>query len=63
MGPRFARVPSMNIDLEVKVLWEVGRNDPSEPQGADREGSDESSGERDLWSDAQKPDVRPGESG
>lgn len=27
----------MNTDLEVKVLWEVGRNDPSEPQGADRE--------------------------
>jgi hypothetical protein len=41
-------VPSMNIDLEVEVLWEVGRNDASEPQGADREGSAESSGERDL---------------
>ena len=37
-------VPSMNIDLEVKVLWEVGRDDPSEPQGADREGSTERSG-------------------
>jgi hypothetical protein len=23
----------MNIDLEVEVLWRVGRNDPSEPQG------------------------------
>jgi hypothetical protein len=34
----------MNIDLEVEVLWEVGRNDPSEPQGADREGSAERSG-------------------
>jgi hypothetical protein len=30
-------VPSMNIDLEVKVLWEVGRNDPSELQGGNRE--------------------------
>ena len=38
---RYARnfsVPSMNIDLEVEVLWGVGRNDPSEPQGTDREG-------------------------
>ncbi len=24
-------VPSMGIDLEVKVLWGVDRNDPSEP--------------------------------
>ena len=31
-------VPSMIIDLEVSVLWEGGRNDPREPQGADREG-------------------------
>ena len=53
----------MIIDLEVEVLWEVGRNDPSEPQGADREGSAESSGERDLWGDEQKPDSRQGDSG
>ena len=53
-------VPSMIIDSEVKVLWEVGRNDPSEPQGADREGSAESSGERDLWGDEQQPDMRRG---
>ena len=39
----------MTIDLEVEVLSEVDRNDRSEPQGADREGSAESSGERDLW--------------
>ena len=50
----------MIIDLEVKVLWEVGRNDPSEPQGADREGSAESSGEQDLWGDEQKSDMRRG---
>jgi len=56
-------VPSMIIDLEVEVLWEVGRNDPSEPQGADREGSAERSGERDLWGDEQKPDSRRGDSG
>ena len=56
-------MPSMIIDLEVEVLWEVGRNDPSEPQGADREGSAESSGERDLWGDEQKPDSRQGDSG
>jgi hypothetical protein len=37
-------VPSMNIDLEVKVLWEVGRNDPSEPQGETRERLAERSG-------------------
>jgi len=37
-------LPSMTIDLEVGVLWEVGRNDPSEPQGADREGGAERSG-------------------
>lgn len=24
-------VPSMTIDLEVEVLWEVDRDDPSEP--------------------------------
>jgi hypothetical protein len=34
----------MNTDLEVKVLWGVGRNDPSEPQGEDREGFAERSG-------------------
>ena len=53
----------MIVDLEVKVLWEVGRNDPSEPQGADREGSAESSGERDLWGDEQQPDSRQDDSG
>ena len=37
-------VPSMIIDLEVKVLWEVGRDDPSEPQGEDRERIAERSG-------------------
>ena len=36
----------MTIDLEVEVLSEVDRNDRSEPQGADREGSAERSGER-----------------
>jgi hypothetical protein len=51
-------VPSMTIDLEVEVLWGVGRNDPSEPQGDNREGVAESSGERDLRGDVQKPDVR-----
>ena len=56
-------VPSMNIDLEVKVLWEVGRNDPSEPQGDDREGIAESSGEQDLCGDVQESDARRGESG
>lgn len=60
-APRFSGVPSMNIDLEVEVLWGVGRNDPSEPQGADREGSAEGSGERDLWGDVQEPDMRQGE--
>jgi len=34
----------MTLDLEVEVLWEVDRNDPSEPQGADREESAERSG-------------------
>ena len=53
----------MIIDLEVKVLWEVGRDDPSEPQGADREGSAESSGKQDLWGDEQEPDRRRGRSG
>ena len=56
-------MPSMIIDLEVKVLWEVGRNDPSEPQGDDREGIAESSGERDLRGDVQKPDERRDDSG
>jgi hypothetical protein len=41
----------MGIDLEVKVLSGVGRNDRSEPQGADREGSAERSGEHDLQGD------------
>ena len=56
-------VPSMTIDSEVKVLWEVGRNDPSEPQGDDRERLAESSGERDLRGDVQKPDRRRRHSG
>jgi hypothetical protein len=53
----------MTIDLEVKVLSETDRGDRSEPQGADREGSVESSGERDLRGDEQKPDTRRGQSG
>ena len=53
----------MNIDLEVEVLWEVGRNDPSQPQGADREESAESSGEQDLRGDVQQPDMRQRDSG
>jgi len=48
----------MNIDLEVEVLWEVGRNDPSEPQGDVREEVAERSGERDLWGDVQESDRR-----
>ena len=60
-GPAvFVRVPSMNTDLEVQVLRELGREDPSEPPGADREGSAESSGERDLRGDEQQPDLRRG---
>ena len=59
----FFCVPSMNIDLEVKVLWGVDRNDPSEPQGDDRERIAERSGERDLRGDEQKPDRRRGEKG
>jgi hypothetical protein len=54
----FVSVPSMTLDLEVKVLWEVDRNDPSQPQGDDREGVAESSGARDLRGDVQKPDRR-----
>jgi hypothetical protein len=34
----------MNIDLEVKVLWEGGRADPSDTQGDDRERLAERSG-------------------
>jgi hypothetical protein len=48
----------MNTDLEVEVLWEVGRSDPSEPQGVNRERHAERSGERDPWGDEQKPDRR-----
>ena len=62
-GPVLRCVPSMTIDLEVKVLWGVGRNDPSEPQGENRERLAESSGERDLWGDEQKPDMRRGRPG
>jgi hypothetical protein len=47
----FVGVPSMSIDLEVKVLSEADRSDRSEPQGAVREGGAESSGEQDLWGD------------
>jgi hypothetical protein len=53
----------MTIDLEVKVLSGTDRSDRSEPQGADREGSAGSSGERDLRGDEQKPDRRRGRSG
>jgi hypothetical protein len=34
----------MTIDLEMEVLWGVGRNDPSEQQGEDRERIAERSG-------------------
>ena len=48
--PRRAAVsfsaPSMGIDLEVKVLSEIGHNDRSEPQGRNREGPSGGSGER-----------------
>jgi hypothetical protein len=53
----------MTLDLEVKVLWRVGRNDPSELQGDDRERVAEGSGERDLWGDGQQPDRRRSRSG
>ena len=56
-------VPSMITDSEVKVLWGVGRDDPSEPQGEDREKVAESSGKRDLRGDGQKPDTRRDRSG
>jgi len=36
----------MGDDLGVRVPRGVGRNDPSEPQGGDREGTAESGGER-----------------
>jgi hypothetical protein len=36
----------MDGDVGVRVPWGVGRNDPSEPPGRDREGTAESSGER-----------------
>ena len=54
----FSCVPSMNIGLEVEVLWEVGRNDPSERQGGNRERLAESSSERDLRGDEQESDSR-----
>jgi hypothetical protein len=53
-------MPSMNIDLEVEVLWGVGRNDPSEPQGGNRERLAERSGVADLRGDEQKSDMRRG---
>jgi hypothetical protein len=31
--PAFSCVPGMGWSLEVQVLWEVGRNNPSERQG------------------------------
>ena len=39
-------MPSMTTDLEVRVLRELGRGDPSEAQGADREVDAEGSVER-----------------
>ncbi len=44
LTPSVCGMPSMNIDLEVEVLWGVGRNDPSEPQGGNRERHAEGSG-------------------
>ena len=38
--------PSMGADLEVEVLREPGHGDSREPQGRDREGASEGSGER-----------------
>ena len=38
--------PIMGIDLEVKVLPEIGHDDRSEPQGRNREGPSGGSGER-----------------
>jgi hypothetical protein len=38
--------PSMGIDMEVRVLPEVGHDDRSEPQGRNREGPSGGSGER-----------------
>jgi hypothetical protein len=62
-SPALLCVPSMNIDLEVKVLWGVGRNDSSKPQGDNREGVADRSGERDLRGDEQEPDIRRGRPG
>jgi hypothetical protein len=60
-------VPSMTIDSQVKVLWGGDRTNPSEPQGegnrTGREAGAESSGERDLRGDVQKPDSRRGRPG
>ena len=61
--PLLSCVPSMTIDLGVKVLSEADRSDWSEPQGADHEGRAKSSGERDPRDDEQKPDKRRGQSG
>jgi len=63
LPPLINCVPSLAFDLEVEVLWKVGRNDPSKPRGDDRERVAESSRERDLRGDVQEPDVRRGESG
>src|SRR5687768_3612734 len=57
-GSAYSGVPSMTLDLEVKVLWGVDRSDPSQPQGEKRERLAESSGARDLRGDEQKPDTR-----
>jgi hypothetical protein len=53
----------MGTDLEVKVLWEVDRNDRSEAQGDERERVAERSVERDLRGDEQKSDMRRGRQG
>jgi hypothetical protein len=53
----------MTIDLEVQVSSEADRSDRSEPQGADREWSAESGGERDRWGDEQIPDRGAGNQG
>jgi hypothetical protein len=42
----------------VEVLWEVGRSDPHERQGGDREVDAEGSGVVHLRADEQEPDTR-----
>jgi hypothetical protein len=36
----------MGADFEVRVLWGLGHKNPREPQGRNREGTSEGSGER-----------------